>query len=367
MLKFILSITMEKFERILMKKFDLNRILMFMFVFLGVISLTINKFILAGVFFVVAFGIYQNGGAGKYEDKTLYEKETDASNLTIESLYEALKDMETPLGKCWVGKNKFYSGDVIIWGPNGFKDCITLGIENNKVYIRCTSRMDYFSYDDSEKWRFDDVIDTAELDVTPRTFSIFAGYKLITTVMVNDINNIVADLNMDVHRVPSELDLFSLYYYNSSDGNVFDMDGNLVLTTDLGSENMLVSLKDADGNEMIRIERTEEKDDYSIIVDDEEYGHITKVPSKNDRYTMVADGDEYDINSFQAVNRAKISVNYSITKGSEVKAYTAGSSKIIFGDHGTTHNAVICSMDDDYMLLYTAFQILILNIYRWLR
>lgn len=350
-----------------MKKFDINKIIMILFIFLGVLALSVNKFILAGIFFIVAFGIYMNGGAEKYQDKTLYEKETEANNLTIESLFDALKNMDTPLGRCWIGKNKFYSGDVIVWGPNGFKDCILLGIENDKAYIRCTSRMDYFTYDESEKCRFEQVIDTSKLDVTPRNFSVFAGFKVITTIMVEDINNIVTDLNMGIERVPAELDIFNLFYYNSSDGNVFDMDGNLALNADLGSGTMLVSLKDADGNEMIRIERTEEQDNYLMIVDEEEYGLITKQNSKNDKYIIDAGGEIFEANSFQTINRAKISVNYSITKGLETKAYTAGSAKIIFDEFGTTTNAVVCSLDDDYMVLYTAFQLLILNLYRWLR
>lgn len=350
-----------------MKKFDINKIMMILVLFLAIIEITIGKYIFAGIFLILAFSIYRNGGAGKYQDKTMYEKETDAENLTIESLYDALKDMNTPIGRCWIGKHDKYEGDVIVWGPNGFKDCITLGINKGKTYMRVVTNMDHFTYDDDQKWRFDEIIDTEDFDVTPKSFSFFTGYKLMTTMLLEDIRVVVDDLNNGIDRVPEELDMFNLYHYNSFDGNMFDKDGNLILSADMNQGDSLVKLSDVDGNEMIRIEKTGTRGEYRIIVDEEEYGMIRKERSKNDRYVLETEGGTFEANNFPAVNIAKISSNYAITCGSEVKAYTAVSAKTIFDGIGATSNAVICSMDDDYVVLYTAFQLLLINLYSWLR
>ena len=350
-----------------MRKLDVSKIMMILVAFMGVLELTVGKYIMAGIFFILAYSIYRNGGAGKYADKAMYEKETDAENLTVEELYDAFKDMDTPIGRCWIGRHKAYSGDVIIWGPNGFKDCIVLGIQKKKAYLRCASNMDNITYPDEEKSRFDAIIDTTEYEVTPSRYSTFAGYKLMSVVLLDDITHLVSELNSGINRVPSVLDYFSLYHYNSFDGIVFDSEGNSVLATDFNQDGAILMLKDFDGNEMARIVETEEKDSYKLLADGEEFGAIFKERSSNDRYVLQTAAGNFYANSFQAVNRAKLSVNYCISLEDKAVAYTGCSAKIIFDDLGKTSNAVICSFDDDYMVLYAAFQLLIINQYTWLR
>ncbi len=350
-----------------MRKLDVSKIMMILVAFMGVLELSVGKFIMAGIFFILAFAIYRNGGAGKYADKAMYEKETDAQNLTVEQLYDAFKDMETPIGRCWIGRHKAYTGDVLIWGPNGFKDCIVLGIQKNKAYIRCAARMDNITYPESERERFEAIIDTTDFEVTPARYSFFAGYKMMSVVLLDDIIHLVELLNSGINKVPAVLDPFNLYHYNSYDGIVFDSEGNSILNADYNTDGAILTLRDAYGSEMARVEATEEKDSYKLYADGEEFGSIVKEKSDNDRYVIMTEAGTFTANSFQAVNRAKLSLNYCITKDGETVAYTGCSAKIIFDDLGKTSNMVVCSLDDDYVVLYAAFQLLILNQYSWLR
>ena len=45
-----------------MRKLDVSKIMMILVAFMGVLELSVGKFIMAGIFFILAFAIYRNGG-----------------------------------------------------------------------------------------------------------------------------------------------------------------------------------------------------------------------------------------------------------------------------------------------------------------
>lgn len=351
-----------------MKKFDISKIMMFCVLFLAFLELTVNKFIWAGVFLIIAYSIYRNGGAGKYNEKSQYEKEADAENLTFSDLHVAFKNMNTTLGKCWVGRHKAFEGNVLVWGPTPFKDCIVLGLTSKgKAYMRCVNTMANITYPEEEKWRFDQVIDTKGFEITPKNFSEFASGKLMTTVMIDDLSKMINDLNAGKNSIPEDYNAYTMYHYNTFDGIFFDADGNAVLAADINNEDSIVAVSDMDGNEMARIVETEQKDAYKIIVDGEQYGLITKEKAKNDMYTLGTEGGVFEASNFQAVARGKLSSNYVISIDEKPVAYTGVSAQIIFDGLGKTSNVVVCSLDDDYLVLYAAFQVFLMKMYKWMR
>ena len=59
--------------------------------------------------------------------------------VTIQSLCSALADVDTPLGKPYIGRIKTLSGDAIIWGPNEQSEYMYLYQSRSKRYLHLCS------------------------------------------------------------------------------------------------------------------------------------------------------------------------------------------------------------------------------------
>ena len=59
--------------------------------------------------------------------------------VTVESLYQAFANVDTPLGKPYMGRMKTISGDVMIWGPNEWNEYIYLYQSHSKRYFHLCS------------------------------------------------------------------------------------------------------------------------------------------------------------------------------------------------------------------------------------
>ena len=105
----------------------LFRILMALCLAMGIMGITVGKFILGGIFVGLAVAIWLTTGGKHYNDRNLYDKIVEGcEDITIEHIYEYLRTVDTCLGCPWMGSNTFTSGDAIMFGPSPFKDYITI-------------------------------------------------------------------------------------------------------------------------------------------------------------------------------------------------------------------------------------------------
>ena len=67
------------------------------------------------------------------------------------------------------------------------------------------------------------------------------------------------------------------------------------------------------------------------------------------------------------VRKANLSCNYIITIDGVRKAVIAGNARIVFEGNNLTENSLICSLDDDFLLLYMGIQEFIMTKNKWLK
>ena len=77
--------------------------------------------------------------------------------------------------------------------------------------------------------------------------------------------------------------------------------------------------------------------------------------------------DVFMLEGFRAVRKANLSCNYIITIDGVRKAVIAGNARIAFEEDVLTENSLICSLDDEYLLLYMAIQEMIMTKNKWLK
>ena len=72
---------------------------------IGVLMLSVGRFIMGGIVLLIAFAIFLNRGGGKFNDRSIYEK-VIKTDLEIGELYDRIKDIDTPLGKAWIAEHE---------------------------------------------------------------------------------------------------------------------------------------------------------------------------------------------------------------------------------------------------------------------
>ena len=107
----------------------------------GLLAISVGKYIMGGIILLLSFGMFWNRGGGSINDRSIYENEVK-SELTIPELYEKLKDMDTPLGRAWLGEHKGFPGKSIIFGPSTFKDVVVISAKNGKLNIKHITLLD---------------------------------------------------------------------------------------------------------------------------------------------------------------------------------------------------------------------------------
>lgn len=171
----------------------LFRILMALCLAMGIMGITVGKFILGGIFVGLAVAIWLTTGGKHYNDRNLYDKIVEGcEDITIEHIYECLSSVDTCLGCPWMGSNTFTSGDAIMFGPSPFKDYITIYKDKkNNIVVKSGTELSHIVRNADNETHFKDVLDTKSMTVNPKTYSHFASWKLMSAVLVDDLTEII--------------------------------------------------------------------------------------------------------------------------------------------------------------------------------
>ena len=121
---------------------------------LGFITVLSGHIIFGGIIALFGFGIFYLRGRGSFNDRSLYEKQIKA-DISIDELYAKIKDMDTPIGKPWVGGHKDFKGNCIIIGPNVFWDCIIIAKNGSGIVLKHTMQKDKIIRDEKNEYRFE--------------------------------------------------------------------------------------------------------------------------------------------------------------------------------------------------------------------
>lgn len=343
-------------------------------ILMGIVSMTIGKFILAFILFVFGIGVFWTSRKGSYNDKNLYDKKVPANGKSLEELFAFVENTDTPLGNAWMGK--FKGRDAIIFGPTAFKDIVSIALEKNTFIIRNTNVVEYLEADEEDKHNLERVLDTSDMAVTPKRYSIFAALKVMSAVMVGDLVPLVEGFAEGTRtNAPESITMFEFFRHNNQDDKLYDMDDNVILDIDSNKVPLRVIVKSEEGEELARVicrnpafkDATNEI--FDIYSDGDVFGSIYQDrKSDKNRYIIETVNGDFVAESFMAVRKANVSANYEISYNGERKAVVFGTANLNFGEEGGwLQNNVICSFDEEYIVLYTVFQLFLMNTSDWLR
>ncbi len=340
-------------------------------VILGLLMLSVGKFIMGGIILLLAFAIFWTRGGGKFNDRSIYEK-VIRTDMGMDELFDKIKDIDTPFGKAWIAGHKGYAGDSIVFGPGKFKDCIVISRMKGNLSIKHITLIENIIRGEEDEYRFSDLINTAEAEVTPERYAIFAGFKLASVMLVKHLTELIEKIAEDRDaKVPDSLEFFKFYYHNSSDGCLRDSDGTEVLKVECAYSPFRAAVLDADGDEMASV-MPHSFDNKGIVIDmagyelfanGEHFGEIKKFrEGRQEGFICDTEDGEFRVNIFPSCMRAKVSCNYTVEHDGELKAVIGGSPNLQFDAEGWCRNDLILSYDDDYLVLYAILEVFILTL-----
>lgn len=343
-----------------MNKDRLFKIIFGLVILLAILFFSVGKWTYSGIAILVAAAMYMNVGGGDFNSRNLYEKKVEnRQNWTLEQLYQMLKDMNTPLGRCWMGSRKENQGPCIVFGPGSFKDYILITANEKEIELVSGTEVEHLVYPENEAWRFQEIIDTENLEVTPKRYSAFAGDKVITAVLISNLTDLITNRMDGTSTVPDEMDMFTLYHYNSYDTTVRDLEENCYARTSTAFDPLSIVIYDMDGSAAAKVtgDLKNKSGGFRVQIGEEEYGTIyCDKNSKQDAYYLEGPDGTFRLESFRAVRRANVGMNYMLTLDGEVKAVLASSPRIRFDSTSLIENDVICSFDNEYLLWYLIIQ-----------
>ncbi len=340
-------------------------------VIMALLMMSVGKFIMGGIIGLLAFGIFWTRGGGSFNDRSIYEK-VIKTDLSIGELFEKFKGIDTPFGKPWIAGHKGYEGDSIVFGPGRFKDCVVISRVRGSLSIKHLTMIENIIRGEEDEYRFEDLINTAEAEVTPERYAIFAGFKLAAVMLVKHLTELVEKIIEDRDAaMPDSLDFFKFYYHNSSDGYLRNSDGEDVLKVEHSYSPFRAAVLDAEGSEMASVMPrsfnqkgiVNDAAGYELFANGAHFGEIRKFKDgKQEGFICETEDGEYRISIFPSCMRAKISCNYTIERDGELKAVIGGSPNLQFDAEGWCRNDLILSYDDDYLVLYAILEIFILTL-----
>ncbi len=336
----------------------------------ALLAMSVGRFIMGGVILLLAFGIFWNRGFGKFNDRSLYEK-IIRTDIPVSDLYRVFRNMETPLGKAWIGKHKGFEGDSIIFGPSPYKDCVIISRKGKNLDIKHITLIDNIIRAQEDEYRFRGFVDPAETEVTPVQYARFAGLKLASVVMIKHLMEMIEEMAAGGHpQIPSRLDVYEFYYHNSSEGFFRNSDGDDILEVKSSYHPFEARVLDTDGNEMAAvIPRSfnakgiiNDSAGFDMTADGSHFGEITVFKENGiEGFMLDTDAGRFTATIFPACMRANISCNYLVEKDGELKAVIGGSPNILFESSGYCQNDLVLSYDEDYLVLYAALEIFIMT------
>ncbi len=339
-------------------------------VILGLLMMSVGRFIMGGITLLLAFGIFWNRGGGTRNDRSIYEKVVK-TDMSIDEIYEKLKDLDTPLGRPWIAEHKGFPGDSIVFGPCSFKDCVVISRVKNNIDVKHVTRLENIIRKEEDEYRFENLVDTNEAEVTPARYAVFAGFKLASVMLVRHLAELIGKMSGERGAaVPEDLDMYRFYYHNSSEGYFRDSDGNDVLRVETSLRPFTAKVLDTDGNEMASVVPHAfdkkgyplESAGFELFSDGEHFGEIKRFrDSGGEGFVADTDAGVFRISLFPSCMKARISNNYTIEHEGKLKAVIGGSPNLLFDEYGRCRNDIINSYDDDYLVFYAIAEVFILT------
>ena len=340
-------------------------------VVLSLLMMSVGKFIMGGITLLLAFGIFWNRGGGTRNDRSIYEKIVK-TDLSIAEIYDKIKELDTPLGKPWIAEHKGFEGDCIVFGPCSFKDCVVISRDKKCINVKHVTRLENIIRKEADEYRFENLVNPQEAEVTPARYAVFAGFKLASVMMVKHLTELIERFHAERDaKAPETLDFYRFYYHNSVEGFFRDSDGDNVLRVEASLIPFTAKVFDTDGNEMTSVvPRALDKKGYPVesagfelLSDGEHFGEIRKFrDSRGEGFEADTDAGVFRMTLFPSCMKAKISCNYMIEREGELKAVIGGSPNLLFDQHGRCRNDLVNSYDDDYLVLYAVAEIFILTL-----
>ena len=354
-----------------MKQDRMMTVLAVFWLVIGTLSMLSGHILFGGAVAIGGFVIFFLRGRGSFNDRSLYEKQIKAG-IGIDELYEKLKDMETPIGKAWIGGHSDYKGDCIIFGPDVFWDCVLIARSGSRIVIRHTMQPDKIIRDDKDEFRFESLIDPSGYEATPERYAIYAGFKLASTVMLDHLCDMIKGLDEGKSiSIPGSLEQYKFYYHNSSEGWFRDSEGNDILRVEASLSPFASAVFDGDGDEMAAViphavnnkGLPVEAAGYDLTANGEHFGEIRRFKDrKGEGFIAETDDGTYRISIFPACRIGNISCNYRIEQDGRLKGVIAGSPGLTFNGLGKCRSDIILSYDDDYIVLYAVLETFILTV-----
>ena len=338
---------------------------------LALLMISVGRFIMGGIILLLAFAIFWNRGGGDFNDRSIYEK-VIKTDLGIDELFEKIKDIDTPFGKPWIAVHKGFEGDSIVFGPGKFKDCVIISRMKNKLDVKHITILDNIIRKEEDEYRFSDLVNSAEAEVTPERYAIFAGFKLASVMLVKHLAELIGKLAADRNaEIPDTLDYFKFYYHNSSDGHFRDSDGAEVMKVECGYSPFKSAVLDENGGELASVMPhafnnkgiVTDAAGYEFFANGEHFGEIKGFKEgRQEGFICDTEDGVFTLKIFPSCMRAKISCNYTIEHDGELKAVIGGSPNLQFDEEGWCRNDLILSYDDDYLVLYAVLEVFILTL-----
>ena len=340
-------------------------------VILALLMMSVGRFIMGGITLLLAFGIFWNRGGGTRNERSIYEKIVK-TDMSIADIYEKIRELDTPLGKPWIAEHKGFEGDSIVFGPCSFRDCVVISRGKNCIDIKHVTRLENIIRKDADEFRFGNLVDSKEAEVTPARYAVFAGFKLASVMLVRHLAELIGKLSSEEGvAVPESLDFYRFYYHNSAEGYFRDSDGNDVLKVETSLMPFTARVLDTDGNEMASVVPhafdkrgfASESAGFELFSDGEHFGEIRRFKdARGEGFEADTDAGLFVIKLFPSCMKAKISCNYTIEHEGELKAVIGGSPNLLFEQDGWCRNDIVNSYDDDYLVLYAVAEIFILTL-----
>lgn len=340
-------------------------------VIMSLLMMSVGRFIMGGITLLLAFGVFWNRGGGTRNERSIYEKVVK-TDLSIDEIYEKLKDLDTPLGRPWIAEHKGFAGDSIVFGPCSFKDCVVISRSKNLIDVKHVTRLENIIRKEEDEYRFENLVNPEEAEVTPERYAVFAGFKLASVMLVRHLTELIEKLSSErTAKVPEDLDFYRFYYHNSAEGYFRDSDGNDVLRVETSLRPFTARVFDTDGNEMASIVPhaldnkgyPDESAGFELFSDGGHFGEIKRFRDSGcEGFEADTDAGVFRMTLFPSCLKAKISCNYMIEHEGKLKAVIGGSPNLLFDQYGRCRNDIVNSYDDDYLVFYAIAEIFVLTL-----
>lgn len=339
------------------RKDTIKKIVIGFLIVSGVFYILAGKFIFGGISLALALAVWMVVGGNSFNARNIDEKVvTGTSGLTIREIYNNLMNMDTCFGRCWLTTHDQFDGSTVCFGPGILGDYIVIGglKSDDKVFIISSTDLDKLHFPEGEYHRKGQLADKSMLTVNAGNYALFASYKLVSAVMIDDLRIIIENLRDGNKSIPDELCKFKLFHYDTRDSVVRDFDDNEYGRCSTVYEPLSVVVYDNNGIEKgsIVANGTDDKGGYLVTLNNKILGTMyTDKKSAHDEYYMHTAIGEVRLVGFRAVRSANLSCNYTMFLDGKHISVMGANARIKFEDNELVENNILCSFDEEYLYL----------------